>query len=567
MATDNNNRFKFWCPVEIEKAIDETTGQEIMRLGGIASTADQDSDGEFLDPKGFDIRPLIESGMVNWHHQAKTAPATIVGEPSKAEIRKEGLYIETDLYPSSAVARDIWTLAQTLEKDSKTRRLGYSIEGKVVKRKSNDKKSPDYNKIVKAIITGVAITHQPKNPKTFANIIKGEIDDFDEEEEEKTEEKSLNTDNAAALKKESVDKKLKVTTFTKAEAMERLFLDIPGINITKAENIYLMLTKIANMAKRTKVNEEDIQKAYEALGLTDELETVSKARDDDDEYEDEENVKKREAKAKERLGGIKGDAKLHKEAEKRKMKKAEEDDDDPDGGDSEDLEKEKAKKAKLKKAKKAEDMDDEGDEEDVDIADEEEEDVDEDDDKEEKAKKTKMKKSQNNGGLFTRFDRIEKAISTSFFKQAEFMQALGIMQKASTQKLEKAIEVIDLAGERIEELLEINKAQEDTINMLSEKLEEYGSAPMPAKSIRHSAPVERAFSKGGDNDIEKGGEGKKGAVSIKNRPVISEILDQATFSKGFDEEFSKACITYEASGQLPANIIARVKNEFGIEIQ
>ena len=538
MATDNNNRFKFWCPVEIEKAIDETTGQEIMRLGGIASTADQDSDGEFLDPKGFDIRPLIESGMVNWHHQAKTAPATIVGEPSKAEIRKEGLYIETDLYPSSAVARDIWMLAQTLEKDSKTRRLGYSIEGKVVKRKSNDKKSPDYNKIVKAIITGVAITHQPKNPKTFANIIKGEIDDFDEEEEEKTEEKSLNTDNAAALKKESVDKKLKVTTFTKAEAMERLFLDIPGINITKAENIYLMLTKIANMAKRTKVNEEDIQKAYEALGLTDELETVSKARDDD-EYEDEENVKKREAKAKERLGGIKGDAKLHKEAEKRKMKKA----------------------------KKAEDMDDEGDEEDVDIADEEEEDVDEDDDKEEKAKKTKMKKSQNNGGLFTRFDRIEKAISTSFFKQAEFMQALGIMQKASTQKLEKAIEVIDLAGERIEELLEINKAQEDTINMLSEKLEEYGSAPMPAKSIRHSAPVERAFSKGGDNDIEKGGEGKKGAVSIKNRPVISEILDQATFSKGFDEEFSKACITYEASGQLPANIIARVKNEFGIEIQ
>lgn len=510
MATDNNNRFKFWCPVEIEKAIDETTGQEIMRLGGIASTADQDSDGEFLDPKGFDIRPLIESGMVNWHHQAKTAPATIVGEPSKAEIRKEGLYIETDLYPSSAVARDIWMLAQTLEKDSKTRRLGYSIEGKVVKRKSNDKKSPDYNKIVKAIITGVAITHQPKNPKTFANIIKGEIDDFDEEEEEKTEEKSLNTDNAAALKKESVDKKLKVTTFTKAEAMERLFLDIPGINITKAENIYLMLTKIANMAKRTKVNEEDIQKAYEALGLTDELETVSKARDDD-EYEDEENVKKREAKAK--------------------------------------------------------DMDDEGDEEDVDIADEEEEDVDEDDDKEEKAKKTKMKKSQNNGGLFTRFDRIEKAISTSFFKQAEFMQALGIMQKASTQKLEKAIEVIDLAGERIEELLEINKAQEDTINMLSEKLEEYGSAPMPAKSIRHSAPVERAFSKGGDNDIEKGGEGKKGAVSIKNRPVISEILDQATFSKGFDEEFSKACITYEASGQLPANIIARVKNEFGIEIQ
>lgn len=33
--------------------------------------------------------------MVNWHHQAKTNPGTIVGESTKAEIRKDGLYIET----------------------------------------------------------------------------------------------------------------------------------------------------------------------------------------------------------------------------------------------------------------------------------------------------------------------------------------------------------------------------------------------------------------------------------------------------------------------------------------
>lgn len=234
-----------------------------MRLGGIASTSDEDSDGEFLDPKGFDIKPLINSGMVNWHHQAKGQPATIIGEPSKAEIRPEGLYIETDLYPSSAIARDVWDLAQTLEKDSKTRRLGYSIEGKVVKRKSNDKKSPDYKKIVKAIITGVAITHQPKNPKTFANIIKGEIDeDFEDEVEE-----SLYTENGKALKKESVNKKLKNQTFSKSEAIEKLFKDIPGIDIEKAEKIYLMTSKFAKMKGKKRVTDEDISKAYEALGL------------------------------------------------------------------------------------------------------------------------------------------------------------------------------------------------------------------------------------------------------------------------------------------------------------
>ena len=51
--------FNFWCPVEISKAIDPNTGEEQMLLGGIASTADEDSDGEFLDPKGFDIKPLL----------------------------------------------------------------------------------------------------------------------------------------------------------------------------------------------------------------------------------------------------------------------------------------------------------------------------------------------------------------------------------------------------------------------------------------------------------------------------------------------------------------------------
>lgn len=509
--TNNSDNFKFWCPVEIEKAIDETTGAEIMRLGGIASTVDEDSDGEFLDPKGFDIAPLIESGMVNWHHQAKTSPATIVGEPSKAEVRKEGLYIETDLYPSSSIARDIWELAQTLEKDSKTRRLGYSIEGKVVKRKSNDKKSPDYKKIIKAIITGVAITHQPKNPKTFANIIKGEIDGSFDEEEEKSEieEKSLSTENASALKKESVDRKVKITTFSKSEVMDRLFVDIPSIDIEKAEKIYLMLTKIANMAKRKRVNEEDMRKAYDALGLSVEAneETVEKAENPemDDDVEEEEETKP--------------------------MKKA-------------------------KPVKKA-----------VPVVPEEDEDEEEDDEEVEEAKKGKMKKAQS-GNLYGRFDRLEKAIASSHNNNASFIKALAVMVKSQSQELEKAMGVINKSNATLDEVLEINKAQEETISMLSEKLEEYGSGVPAPKAVRHAAPVERSFAKGEDVDIEKGGSAKNsdGKVSIKNRPLISEILDQATFSKGYDEEFSKACTHFEASKDLPANIISRIKNEFGIEI-
>lgn len=487
MARNLEDKFIFWCPLEKAQDLDPTTGEPIMKLGGIASTSDEDSDGEFLDPKGFDIKPLLESGMVNWHHQAKGQPATIIGEPTKAEIRPKGLYIETVLYPSSKIACDVWELAETLEKDSKTRRLGYSIEGRVVKRKSNNKNSPDYKKIEKAIITGVAITHQPKNPKTFANIIKGEIDDDFEEEEEK----SLDTESGKALKKESVDKKIKNQTFSKAEVIERIFKDIPGISIEKAEKINSLILKIASMKGKKKVTEEDISKAYEALGLDVEPSDIQKGEGTDDEGQEEKPIQKAKSKT-----------------------------------------------------NKAEDSEEETEEEETE---EEEEEAEE---------------KVNKGGGGNRFDRIEKAIATSHQINSKYLKALGVMIKDASQKLEAA-------AERENELLDIVKAQDETISVLSEKLEAFGSEVPAPKSLSAARPVERQFAKAEDNDITKGGQGraKTNQVSMSKQPhVVAEILDQATFAKGYDEEFSKACTAFEASRALPTNIIARIKNECGIEI-
>lgn len=503
MTKNTEDKFKFWCPIEkAQDLIDPTTGEQVMRLGGIASTSDEDADGEFLDPKGFDIKPLLESGMVNWHHQAKGQPAAIIGEPTRAEVRPEGLYIETDLYPSSKIACDVWELANTLEKDSKTRRLGYSIEGKVVKRKSNNKNSPDYKKIVKAIITGVAITHQPKNPKTFANIIKGEIDE-DEEEVEVNEEKALDTESGKSLKKESVDKKIKNQTFGKSKVIERLFKDIPGISIEKAKSINSLILKIANMKGKNSVTEEDIQKAYEALGL---------------EIEPAEDVQK----GGDGCSADGGDQKTLKKAESKKASDADADDGDA-GSEAED---------------DTEGGDDEGEVE--------------------ESKKGNMKK----GGEGNRFDRIEKAIATSHQLNSKYIKALGVMIKDASQKFEAA-------AQRENELLDIVKGYEDTILDLSEKLERFGSEVPAPKSISAARPVERQFAKGDEeDDFNKDGDGRKdNRVSMSKQPaIVSEILDQATFSKGYDAEFSKACTTFEASKTLPASIIARVKNELGIEI-
>jgi hypothetical protein len=52
----------------------------------------------------------------------------------------------------------------------------------------------------------------------------------------------------------------------------------------------------------------------------------------------------------------------------------------------------------------------------------------------------------------------------------------------------------------------------------------------------------------------------------QNKAAVAEILDQATFAKGYDDEFSKACMDYEASGVVSDNVISRIKKEFGITI-
>lgn len=510
-----NEKFTFWCPLEkSEQIVDPTTGEKTMRLGGIASTSDEDSDGEFLDPKGFDIKPLMKSGLVNWHHQAKGQPSAIIGEPSKGEIRKEGLYLEVDLYPSSKVAHEVFELAEILERDSSTRRLGFSIEGKVLKRKSNDKSNPDYNHIEKAVITGVAVTHMPKNPKTFANIIKGEIDnEFEKEEEENDnqEKKALTADgNGKPLKKESVDSKLKVTTFKKAQVMDRIFKDCAGITVSKAEKIFALINKISNMKGKKNITEEDIEKAYETLGL--DIEKGDGCADG---------------------GCTKKIEKSADEEDKTKKKKVETPDpdnaDDDDDSDEDDDDAEKA-------CKKGEDSDDDDDE-------------DKNDDEAEKG---------GNGG--NRFDVLEKAISDLGTNNFNCMRALGVMLKGATNELKSSKAQID-------ELNEIVKAQKEEISELRDLVEAFGDSTPAPKSLSHAHVVERRFNKGNQDELEKANQQDPNAVSMsRNRSVVAELLDQATFAKGFDEEFSKACTTFEAAHTLPKNIIERMKKEFNVTI-
>lgn len=192
-----NKKFKFFIPeVDIEKATD-SKGQEKMIFKGVASTTQKDTDGQTLDPRGFDLSFFKDAGFINWNHQAKNNPSAIIGEPMIARINANNeFYIEAELYADSKLARETYELADTLKKNSKSRKLGWSVEGKTL---ATDPLNP--SKVTRALITGIAVTPTPKNGGTWLDLLKGELIDEDyiyenEEELEKGEQGTILDENA-----------------------------------------------------------------------------------------------------------------------------------------------------------------------------------------------------------------------------------------------------------------------------------------------------------------------------------------------------------------------------------
>lgn len=144
---------KFYMPAKIEKSVN-AEGKEEMRICGLASTPRMDRAKESVLQSGLDISDFVNDGFFNWNHDN----TKILGYPdkTKTKITDDGLYVEGFLLDTD-LGRDIWNAAVQLEKSNADRRLGFSIEGKVLKK---DKKG----NILKAKVMNVAITPTPCNP-------------------------------------------------------------------------------------------------------------------------------------------------------------------------------------------------------------------------------------------------------------------------------------------------------------------------------------------------------------------------------------------------------------------
>lgn len=284
----SNDKFNFFIPADFSKAGEK--GE--MSIEGICSSNTEDSDGEYLDPTGFDFQPLLDKGFFNWNHQASKDASTILGRPTEAKVINGGkdFHVKGYLYKGSKQARDVYDLAKTLEAEDPTRRLGFSIEGQAIERDPINPK-----RIRRARITGVAITHCPKNANTLLSIMKGEYaDSFIEEEREEIKtcpqcdhdqlvkgtclscgfvEKAMgvnieiNPESVEGKPKDQVDAD-KVNFLTKSQVYNRIF-DTYGDDIEKANKIYQLIERTAEKLFNMKtVTEESLTKAFDILEST-----------------------------------------------------------------------------------------------------------------------------------------------------------------------------------------------------------------------------------------------------------------------------------------------------------
>jgi hypothetical protein len=242
-----NNKFNFFVdadiPDDIYKASKDAKSEDRyknMLIYGLASDSSEDSEGEFMEPSGFEIDDFLSKGLINLEHftSRKGDPQFWIGEPVEGKVKNNEFFVKAKLWEKHPLARNFWDTLLIMKASGSTRKAGFSIEGKALARDPMNKK-----RVTKARISHLAATLSPINKNSWADIVKGEQkEDFiepeidssenpkyiyefekagkcygvkknfeieEKEDEEDEEEKAITTSNTELLRKESIDKKTK----------------------------------------------------------------------------------------------------------------------------------------------------------------------------------------------------------------------------------------------------------------------------------------------------------------------------------------------------------------------
>ena len=230
-----------------EKA--EAPEGQSRRIGGFVSSGKLDKDGERVIQKGLDFSPFLKSGWFNDNHSRKTTD--ILGYPDFAKLFEKGQKLPNgELSPHEGWWAEgyllgtpdgmaIWNLAKAL--NGTERKLGFSVEGKIIGREDGGKT------ISKAEVRNVAITGCPVNDDTSLMCLANSL----MVGQGSTDSTNPAPGNAAALRMESVEgnqppmaiggkpakKKKKKKGLTKSEA-EMLLMELdPRLSLDAARKI------------------------------------------------------------------------------------------------------------------------------------------------------------------------------------------------------------------------------------------------------------------------------------------------------------------------------------------
>lgn len=173
----NEDEFRVILPAVqfIEKSDKEKYNSR--QISGIISTPRKDRQGEVILAKGLDFEEFMENGHFNDNHSQSTS--AIIGYPEELEYKSdlvledgtatEGYICRGYVVKGTKRADDIWELAKALK--GSPRKLGFSIEGKVQRRKNKT--------IEKAKIRNVAITNCPVNTDATWEVLEKSFSDED----------------------------------------------------------------------------------------------------------------------------------------------------------------------------------------------------------------------------------------------------------------------------------------------------------------------------------------------------------------------------------------------------
>lgn len=154
------NVVRLWTEFDIDLDLSKAGDAEKRGRGpirGVASTESVDADGEVVIQKGIDWSWFTNHGFFTLEHPIHAM--NIIGEPLELEHTEiDGVpatLVKGELYLEDPVGLAVWKKAVAIRKSGGQRRLGMSIEGRVLER--------DGKTIKRSDVRSIAISPQPRN--------------------------------------------------------------------------------------------------------------------------------------------------------------------------------------------------------------------------------------------------------------------------------------------------------------------------------------------------------------------------------------------------------------------